>query len=72
MNVEDFSFETLKEFDNHKFVSFLYDPTGNLTGFIAVHRGGLLHPAFCATRFLKYNSNFSTFSDTPKLSRTRH
>ena len=69
MSVEDFSFETLKEFDNHRLVTFLYNPAMGLTGFIAIHRGGLVRPAFGATRIWRYSSELEALKDTLKLSR---
>lgn len=64
-----FDFEELEEFDNHKLVTFLYNPAGNLRGFIAIHRGGLKLPAFGATRIWKYSNEADALKDALRLSR---
>lgn len=64
-----FDFEELEEFDNHKLVTFLYNPSGNLRGFIAIHRGGLKLPAFGATRIWKYSNESDALKDALRLSR---
>lgn len=62
--------EYLPEFDDHRFVSFLYDQKSGLRGFIAIHRGGSLEcPAFGATRCWKYRSEEEAARDSLRLSR---
>lgn len=61
--------EKSPEFDDHKFVSFLYDRESGLRGFIAIHRGNTKHPAFGATRFWNYESEFEALRDVLKLSK---
>lgn len=69
MTIDEFSFEHLKEFDNHRIVSFIYNPLNDLIGFIAIHRGGLIRPAFGATRIWRYTSELEALKDALKLSR---
>lgn len=69
MNTKYINLESLKEFDNHKFVSFIYEEKCNLKGFVAIHRGGLSHPSFGATRFWNYHSEIDALKDALKLSR---
>lgn len=62
--------EYLPEFDDHRFVSFLYDHKSGLRGFIAIHRAGSLGcPAFGATRCWKYRSEEEALRDSLRLSR---
>lgn len=60
--------EKLPEFNNHRIITFLSDPENGLKGFISIHRGGLVHPAFGATRLWKYCSELEALKDTLKLS----
>src|SRR3989344_8767457 len=62
-------FSKLREFDNHRFVSFFNDPQIGLRGYIAIHRGGLERPAFGATRLWKYETETDALRDALKLSR---
>lgn len=59
----------LKEFDNHRWVSFVYDPDVGLECYIAIHRGGLIKPAFGATRFWKYGNELEALRDALRLSK---
>lgn len=59
----------LKEFDNHRLVSFVHDPHVSLECYIAIHRGGLIRPAFGATRFWKYSSELEALRDALRLSK---
>lgn len=62
--------ESLPEFDDHRFVSFLYDHKSGLRGFISIHRAGSLErPAFGATRCWKYRSEEEAARDSLRLSR---
>jgi len=60
--------ERLPEFNNHRIIVFLSDFKSGLKGFIAIHRGGLLRPAFGATRLWKYCSELEALKDALKLS----
>ncbi len=60
--------ERLPEFNNHRIIVFLSDFKSGLKGFIAIHRGGLLRPAFGATRLWKYCSELEALKDVLKLS----
>ena len=62
-------FSKLREFDNHRCVSFFKDPQIGLRGYIAIHRGGLERPAFGATRLWKYETETDALRDALKLSR---
>lgn len=64
-----FKFENFSEFDDHKLVSFLYDLNSGLRGFISIHRGGLVLPAFGATRIWKYSSELDALRDALRLAR---
>ncbi len=60
----------LKDFDNHRLVTFIYDPQSKLQGFIAIHRGnGSNVPSFGATRFVSYNTLTDGLHDALRLSR---
>lgn len=61
--------ERFPEFDNHKFVSFVFDERAGLRGFIAMHRGGVSNPALGATRFWNYVSESEALADALRLSR---
>lgn len=61
--------EKEKEFDGHRFVSFLYDKDNNLKGFVAIHRGGVVGPALGATRVWKYKNEKEALNDALRLSR---
>lgn len=60
----------LEEFDNHKFISFIYDKKLGLKGFIAIHRFNKNYPSFGATRFWDYKSETDALKDALRLSRT--
>lgn len=60
----------LKDFDDHRMVSFIHEPKSKLQGFIAIHRGnGNDIPAFGATRFVAYDNMFEGLKDALRLSR---
>lgn len=63
------NFNHLKGFNHHKFVISVYDNSGNLAGFIAIHRGNHLIPSFGATRIWKYSSQVDALRDALRLSR---
>lgn len=67
--MNSFAFETLPEFDKHRFIVFLHDEKSALKGFIAIHRGGLDKPAFGATRLWEYESEVQAIKDVLNLSR---
>lgn len=58
-----------KEFDQHRLVSFVYDPKTKLEGFVAIHRGTLQNPAFGATRIAAYKSKEEALADALRLSK---
>lgn len=68
MNSQDFSFESLEDFDNHRQITFLKDNAG-LKGFIVIHRGGTIRPAFGATRLWSYPTELVALKEALKLSR---
>lgn len=68
MNSQDFSFENLEDFDNHRQITFLKDNAG-LKGFIVIHRGGTIRPAFGATRLWSYPAELDALREALKLSR---
>lgn len=68
MNSQDFSFESLEDFDNHRQITFLKDNAG-LKGFIVIHRGGTTRPAFGATRLWSYPIELDALKEALKLSR---
>ncbi len=57
------------DFDNHRLVSYVYDATTGLEGFIALHRGALEVPAFGATRAVHYTDRTEALRDALQLSR---
>ncbi len=59
----------LADFDNHRLVSYVFDPATGLEGFIALHRGGLEVPAFGATRAVVYADRTEALRDALQLSR---
>lgn len=65
----NFNIEKLKDFDDHKLIVFLKDQSCGLAGFITIHRGGHIKPAFGATRFWKYRSELEALADSLKLSK---
>ncbi len=67
--MKDFSLTNLEEFDDHRCVIFLKDKVSGLSAFIAIHRGGLLKPAFGATRFWHYENEIDGLRDALRLSR---
>lgn len=68
-NNKGFNFEGLDDFDNHKSATFIYDPLSGLRGFIVIHRGGIVNPAFGATRIWGYPSEEDALIDALRLSR---
>jgi len=68
MDQQSTIFENLEEFDNHRLISFVYDPKTQLRGFIAIHRGGSI-PAFGATRFWHYAEESLALKDAIRLAR---
>lgn len=65
-----YNFQELKEFDEHRLINFIYEPSSGLKGFVAIHRGGLHKPAFGATRLWHYKTEMDALKDALKLSRT--
>lgn len=59
----------MEEFDGHQLVISLYTPTGEVAGFIAVHKGSSLHPSFGATRIAHYPDPDEALRDVLRLSR---
>lgn len=64
-----FAFEKLREFDQHKMVNFLFNSRDRLKGFIAIHRGNTVKPAFGATRIWNYTSEVDGLEEALKLSK---
>ncbi len=62
--------QELPEFDDHRLLTFLHDPLTGLRSFVAIHRGGILAPAFGATRFLHYENESAAARDALRLART--
>ena len=60
---------TLKEFDNHKLITFNYDKDIGLCGFIAIHRLNKKYPSFGATRFWSYATEKEALMDALRLSK---
>ena len=60
---------TLKEFDNHKLITFNYEKDIGLCGFIAIHRLNKKHPSFGATRFWNYTTEKEALMDALRLSK---
>lgn len=60
--------ERVPGYDNHELVSFFYDPTTGLRGFIAIHNTNL-GPATGGTRYWHYGSEVDALEDVLKLSR---
>lgn len=69
MKQDIFSFEQIKEFDNHHMVVFFYRKEYGLKGYIAIHRNGGTLPAFGATRIWYYKNDLDALNDTLRLSR---
>ncbi len=69
MKQDLFSFEQIKEFDNHHMVVFFYRKKIGLKGYIAIHRNGTSLPAFGATRIWYYKNDLEALSETLRLSR---
>lgn len=65
----DFNFESLEDFDNHKLIIFVREAKINLKGFIAIHRGGSSRPAFGATRIWNYSNELAALKDALQLSK---
>lgn len=63
------NFNHLKGFNRHNFVISIYDKSGKLAGFIAVHRGNHSIPSFGATRIWNYSSQVDALRDALRLSR---
>ncbi len=61
--------QQLQEFDNHRFVSYIWDPKTQMEGFIAIHRSSKNNPAFGATRIVEYPSKVDALRDALNLSR---
>ncbi len=59
----------IPEFDNHPLLVNLLDGHTNLRGYIAIHRGGIIHPSFGATRIWNYQSEAEAQRDALKLAR---
>lgn len=57
------------EFDDHKIVSYVYDPKTKLQGFIAIHSQINGYASFGATRMVDYTSSEEALKDTLRLSR---
>jgi leucine dehydrogenase len=62
--------QELPEFDDHRLLTFMHDPISGLRSFIAIHRGGIIAPAFGATRFLHYENEAAAARDALRLART--
>ncbi|HEY4486647.1 MAG TPA: Glu/Leu/Phe/Val dehydrogenase dimerization domain-containing protein [Candidatus Paceibacterota bacterium] len=69
MNTEPFAPQELKEFDNHRLVTCFADEKTKLRAFVAIHRGGIVHPAFGATRIWPYEDESEALADALRLSR---
>lgn len=63
------SLEKFPDFDDHRFVSCFRSEKDQLQGFIAIHRGNCIYPAFGATRFWFYQDEDSALVDVLKLSK---
>lgn len=68
MKVDMLDFYKLSNFDNHKLVIYFADNTQNFQGYIAIHRGGIINPAFGATRLWDYDNSADALNDVLKLS----
>ena len=66
--MKDF-FKDLKDFDNHRIISYFHDSKTNLEGFVALHRGNDKIPAFGATRFVQYADKNEALKDAIRLSK---
>jgi leucine dehydrogenase len=66
--MEDF-FKDIKDFDNHRVISYFHDSEVGLEGFIALHRGSDKTPAFGATRFVQYANKNEALRDVVRLSK---
>lgn len=62
--------DKLEEFDGHKTVAYMFDKGVGLKAIIAIHRGNNTHPAFGATRYVKYEDETEALKDVLRLSRT--
>lgn len=56
-------------FDNHRLVTFFHDSGTGLNGFVSIHRGSTLTPAFGATRIWNYKSYEEALIDSLRLSK---
>ena len=65
----NFEIERLKDFDNHRLVVILNDPSCGLKGFISIHRSSDSLPSFGATRYWKYKSELAALTDSLRLSK---
>ena len=63
------SIETLPEFDDHTLLVTVVDQSSGLKAYIAIHRGGIKHPAFGATRMWNYPTDGEAIAEALKLSR---
>ncbi|PIR96156.1 MAG: hypothetical protein COT92_02470 [Candidatus Doudnabacteria bacterium CG10_big_fil_rev_8_21_14_0_10_42_18] len=63
------NFDSFKEFDDHRMVSFISDSKRKLKGFISIHRGNTVIPSFGATRFVSYNNSNEALRDALRLSK---
>lgn len=62
--------ENLPEFSDHEMIVFVHDAKSGLKGFVAVHRGNSIYPAFGATREWAYSSEVDALRDALKLAKT--
>src|SRR5262245_32796103 len=64
------AFQSFREYDDHRFITYLNDPRTGLVGFIAFHRGsGGTVPSFGATRINFYPNTQEALKDCLRLSR---
>lgn len=61
--------DKLKNFDNHRQISWVFDNKTGLKAVVCIHRGGLMNPAFGATRIWPYPTLLEAVEDGLKLSR---
>lgn len=56
-------------FDNHRLVTFFHNKETGLNGFVSIHRGSVVTPAFGATRIWNYGSYKEALIDSLRLSK---
>lgn len=70
MALKGIQLENLPEFDDHQFLSYIFDTKSNLRVLIALHRVSSKYPAFGATRLWHYQNDHEAIRDVLSLSKT--